>query len=74
MAQYLGHVTQNLGHVRLSILDEADVLRSLLRILPSDYGRHVNDGDARRHLVRDAESLDGVPQQSRKLRGDIVSR
>ena len=39
------------------------LLRRLVRVFRRDGCCQIDDGDARRHLVRDAESRDGVPQQ-----------
>ena len=67
-------VTQNPGDFWMALLYVRHVLRCVVCVFLRDGCREIYDGDAWRHLVRDAESLDRVPQQCCKLSGHIVSR
>ena len=66
-------VTENFGDFWVSLFHIRSLLRCLVRVFHRDGCCAIYDGDARRHLVRDAESLDRVPQQCCKLSGHIVS-
>ena len=64
-------VTENFGDFWVSFFHVRNLLRCLVRVFLCDGCREIYDGDARRHLVRDAETLDRVPQHSSKLRRDV---
>ena len=66
-------VTKNFGDFWVSLFHIRNLLRCLIRTLPRDGCCEIDGGDARRHLVCDAESCDRITKQRRQLCGYIVA-